>query len=149
MQSPEEIIAKALREGPRPGPLSKSLDGQMLAGPDGELIWLCERMVNINKALEATYAVYPAETVDDEKLRDKIAVDPLYERWFEAERRMFGLPPPTTPEGVRAAAKVMLSYSSALDSYEDAIDSADILMWLSRACAEFLAKETGQGSRVR
>jgi hypothetical protein len=149
MQSPEETIAMALREGPRPGPLSKSLDGQMPAGPDGELIWLCERMVNINKALDATYAVYPVENADDEKLRDKIAVDPLYERWFEAQRRMFGLPPPTTPEGVRAAAKVMLSYSSALDSYEDAVDRADVLMWLSRACAEFLARETGQAGRER
>jgi hypothetical protein len=106
---------------------------EMPAGPDGELIWQCSRMTAINKAVELAYQVIP----EDEVTRN-VAVDPLHAEWIGVRKRLLGLPPPRTCDGARAAAEVMLS-NIALDSFAEAVESADVLTWLSRACAEYLA----------
>jgi hypothetical protein len=102
--------------------------------PDAEVIRLCERLLAVNLAIEAAY---PA--IDNDALRD-IAMQPLDREWAALKGRLYQLPPPRSRGSVRAAAKAMLSYSG-LDTYEDAAESSDMLMWLSRACFEYLASD--------
>jgi hypothetical protein len=106
--------------------------------PDADLIRQCDRMIAINKATDMTH-----EVIRDDRAR-AIVSEPVDAEWFDVRRTMLNLPPPRSREGVRAAAKMMLSYTGGLDTYAEAIDGADLLMWFSRACAEYLAASSGE-----
>ena len=112
--------------------LRRDVPAASSGSPDAEAIQHCNRLRDVCSALEAAYPAIP----EDEPR--EIAIEPLDREWWDVTAQLFKLPPPTTREGVRAAARMMLSYCN-LDTYATAVESGDVLIWLSRACAEYLA----------
>jgi hypothetical protein len=100
--------------------------------PDAEVIRRCEQLCAVNLAIESGYRAFRTDSERD------TATEPLDREWWKLKDQIFKCAPPHTREGVAAAAKMLLSYS-ALDSYAEAVETADVLMWLSRACAEYIA----------
>jgi hypothetical protein len=117
------LVMQALRRD-RPG----------VAGPDAELIRQCDRLHAVQTAIDATYEITP----DNDEQRD-VVLDPLNTRWFEIKDRIFEAGGPTTPEGARAAAWVLM------DQYPDGVDGAveddNLAAWLAIHCAEYLVRE--------
>jgi hypothetical protein len=106
--------------------------------PDAELIQLCDRLHAIQAATDLTYKVIPGDEV-----KQNIALDPLNAKWHEIADRIIKLDAgPTTPEGARAAARVLLDEHS--EGLEAAVQNESLTDWLAIQCAEYLIREPSE-----
>ena len=99
--------------------------------PDADLIRLCDHLDAVHTAIDAAYEVIP----DDDKKRAMVT-DPLNAKWFEIAELLYELDGPTTSDGARAVARVLLAqYPDGLDG---ARQDADMGRLLAIHCAEYL-----------
>jgi hypothetical protein len=99
-------------------------------GQDGELIWHCDRLTEVQTAIDALY-----ETISDDEERDRFMA-PLDAEWFGIKDRLFKLAAPRTPAGGRAVALAAIRQSPR--PLEDAVCNADLACWLGLTCAQYV-----------
>jgi hypothetical protein len=102
--------------------------------PDADLIRQCDRLHACQMAIDAAYEVIP----QDDKKR-AIIIDPIHEKWVKAKDEIMELEGPTTPEGARAVAFVLLDQYP--DGLEEAIKDDNLQTWLAICCAEYIVRE--------
>jgi len=106
------------------------------AGPDAELIRLCNRLVAIR-------AEERAITDADEWAPDhgpyKPRYDALGEEWDAIDARMYDVAEPVTLAGVRAVARAALS--QAPRDADGSINAPQLAEWLAFTVVEYVARE--------
>lgn len=100
------------------------------AGPDAELIRLCDRLVANRAREEATYQAIP-----DEVKRAPVMA-PITDEWFELAEALEQMESPRTPEGARAMALAWMAQVPRKS--DDSILCSELHEVLSLGCVEFI-----------
>jgi hypothetical protein len=114
------------------------------AGIDGEFVWRCEELIAITELIQDA----ADDAADDRALR--VALEPLNRAYKDHQHQMALLPLPSTGDGARAAARMMVAYcdmsgEAGDDGEKDGAWSNELWALLCRACARYLA---GPGSSL-
>jgi hypothetical protein len=106
------------------------------SGPDSEFIATCEKLIVCANAYDG---LFRSDLYGRQFDAAKAKLDP---EWLAIERYLCGLPVPRTPEGVRAAARMMVAYR-AVSGPDDNAWSVKLWAACSLACAAYLAAAVG------
>jgi hypothetical protein len=102
------------------------------AGDDAEMVRLCDRLVAIEAEEAAIFATVPEDEQDTVLL-------PFTEEFRQIENRLYDLGDPTTPEGLRAAARAALAHAPRDMGGNIDTTHGGIAEWLAFGIAETLA----------